>query len=60
MDIHFDPKERAQAKEDSRRADARALASGAKSHTQLISENAVFHGLGRAVRVNLRAARRLI
>lgn len=53
----LDPAERAREKQESRDADARALASGAKSAAQLRRENGVF--AFRNVRVSVRGAKPL-
>lgn len=50
---------RARAKDGSRRADERALASGGKSAAQLRRENEVFASLARSVDVNIAASRSL-
>lgn len=55
----FDPQERAQQKERSRRADMRAIALGQKSHVALKRENEVFAPLAAAARIDLAASRAL-
>ncbi len=53
----FDPEERAREKEDSRAADAKALAAGEKSRADLQAENG--HFSFRRVRISLRGAKPL-
>jgi len=55
----LDPRARAAAKQRSRDADERALASGRKSVAQLKRENEVFAPLAREARVDFTAARSL-
>lgn len=50
---------RVQAKEASRRADARAVAAGRKSADEVREENEVFAPLARAARADLRSSRSL-
>jgi putative nucleotidyltransferase with HDIG domain len=52
--------ERTEEKEASRRADAAELAAGEITAAKLNAQNAVFAGLARGARVDLRAAHRLI
>jgi hypothetical protein len=51
---------RLREKETSRAADVRALSSGTMSNAQLVRQNAMFFGIARASRVNLRSDRALI
>jgi hypothetical protein len=56
---HYDPRSRARAKQASRAADERTLASRAKTVALLKRENEVFAPLARSARVDLTASRSL-
>jgi hypothetical protein len=56
---HLDGKARAQAKQASRDADARALASGRRSAAALRQENEVVANAARSARLDLAASRSL-
>ncbi|MBA2451474.1 MAG: hypothetical protein H0V51_25945 [Chloroflexi bacterium] len=58
-ELHIDPRARARAKQASRAADERMLATGEKSVAQLKRENEVFAPFARSAKIDLTSSRRL-